>query len=47
MGTIIWKKLGTPGYDPNADLNEDKIVDCEDGALIGAFWGKKKEYTKP
>ncbi len=46
-GLSFGKTLGQTGYDPDADLNEDDLVDWEDGAIIGAFWGKKKEYTKP
>ncbi len=45
-GLSYGKTLGDTGYDPNADLSGDDLVDWEDGAIIGAFWGKKKEYVK-
>jgi peptide/nickel transport system substrate-binding protein len=36
-----------PASNPDADLNGDDRVDGEDGAVIGAFVGKKREYGKP
>ena len=46
-GLSFGKVAGDTGYDPNADLNGDELVDWEDGAIIGAFWAKKKQYTIP
>jgi peptide/nickel transport system substrate-binding protein len=36
-----------PPSNPDADLNGDGRVDGEDGAVIGAFVGKKREYPDP
>jgi hypothetical protein len=33
-----------PRYNADADINEDNIVDADDGTIIGAFVGKKREY---
>ena len=38
------KVAGQPGYDLNADLNQDGIIDIEDGAVLSLFFGKRKEY---
>ena len=47
FGLSFGRSLGQAGYNPDADLNVDGIVDWEDGAIMCASWGKKKEYTKP
>ena len=39
--------LGEPEYDPDADLNEDGIVDAVDGDLIGYNFGYKRTYPEP
>jgi len=46
-GLSFGKSSGQIGFNPNADLNSDNIVDWEDGAIMCASWGKKKQYTKP
>jgi hypothetical protein len=33
-----------PRYNADADINEDNIVDADDGTIIGAFVGRKREY---
>jgi len=35
---------GEMGYNADADLNGDGIVDALDGILINFYWGDKKEY---
>jgi ABC-type transport system substrate-binding protein len=35
---------GDPNWDPDCDLTGDGRVDGEDEAMIGAFWGKGREY---
>jgi ABC-type transport system substrate-binding protein len=32
---------------PDADLNLDGVIDWSDGAIIGAYFGYKKEYPSP
>jgi peptide/nickel transport system substrate-binding protein len=46
-GLSFGRSLGQAEYNPDADLNVDGMVDWEDGAVMCASWGKKKEYTKP
>jgi ABC-type transport system substrate-binding protein len=33
--------------EPRADLNGDGIIDWSDGAIVGAFFGWKKQYPSP
>ena len=46
-GVSFGLSSGMAGYNANADLSGDNLVDFEDGAIIGAFWGKKAEQVKP
>ena len=39
--------LGEPEYNPDADLNQDGIVDAGDGELTGYYWGYKRTYPEP
>jgi ABC-type transport system substrate-binding protein len=46
FGLAFGSVTGGAHWDARADLTGDGRVDFEDGALIGAFWGKHKEYVK-
>jgi ABC-type transport system substrate-binding protein len=47
LGVAYGKRIGWPGYNPDADLNSDGICDGRDLALITWHWGEQKEYPVP
>jgi hypothetical protein len=32
--------IGQPGYDPNADFNDDDAIDSTDLGIMGVHWGE-------
>jgi ABC-type transport system substrate-binding protein len=39
--------LGEPAYNPNADLNQDGIIDISDLSMCGFNLGRQREYPEP
>jgi hypothetical protein len=46
-GLAFGSKPGDTNWNADADLNLDDRVNWIDGALIGAFFGRKLEEVKP